>query len=153
MYNKTMKKLGIILDSFAGRDKKDLEKNGINYLPHLIYVNGKEYLDGVNITIKEMNEHAKKDKSLKSSLPSPKSLLKTFEETSKKYDDVLYLTMGSALSGTYQAALLISQDYKNVTVMDNYFVGPQMYNIAIKKAQEIYAKKQDIKEVIKSLKE
>lgn len=152
MYNITMKKLGIILDSFAGRDKKSLDKDGIYYLPHSTFVEDKAYLDGITITYSQMNKYAKDNKKLKTSLPSPERMISIFTESSKEYDDVLYLTMGSAISGTFQSAHLIARDFKNIHIMDNQFTGPQMYGAAIKQAQDMYAKGKKLSEIISVLK-
>ena len=114
-----MKKLGIIVDSFAAFDKSYFKKNDVYYLPHYVTVDGKEYKDGVNISIKEVIEHAKNNAKLRTSMPDIENMNKLFEETGKKYDDVIYLSMGSALSGTYQAAHLASKSFANVHVVDN----------------------------------
>ena len=147
-----MRKLEIILDSFAVRDKKYLDKAKIHYLPHYVYVDGKEYKDGINITHDDIIKYEKDGKNLNSSLPSPKNMLQVFEKIEKNNNDGLYLTMGSAISGTFQAAHILSKEYKHVYVMDNQFVGPQVYDIAIKKAQEMHKDKKSMNDIVKTLK-
>ena len=147
-----MKKIGIIVDSFSGFDKEYFKKNHVYYLPHYVYVNGKEYKDGVNISIKQINKYAKDNAKLRTSMPDIENMNKIFKETSKKYDDVVYLTMGSALSGTYQTAHVTAKSFKNIHVIDNWITSPQMFDMVITKICNLYSKGKKVNEIINVIK-
>lgn len=120
-----MKKIAIILDSFCGRDKKTVEKISDHYfLPLRIIINGKEYYDdGSTLNAEELMKEANGADDVKTSQPSPAMTEELFETLSKEYENVIYLCLGSALSGTYQTASVISKEYKNVHVINNFMVG------------------------------
>ena len=120
-----MKKLAIILDSFSGRDKKTVEKMKDHYfLPLRIIIDGKEYYDdGLTKSAKELMAEANMAADVKTSQPSPGMVEELFKKLSKEYEGVIYLCLGSALSGTYQTAKVMAQDYDNVEVINNFLVG------------------------------
>lgn len=120
-----MKKLAVILDSFSGRDKKTVEKMKDHYfLPLRVIIDGKEYYDdGTTKNAKELMAEANKAADVKTSQPSPAMVEELFKKLSKEYEGVIYICLGSALSGTYQTAKVMAKDFDNVEVINNFLVG------------------------------
>lgn len=144
-----MKKIAIILDSFCGRDKKTVEKLADHYyLPLRIIINGKEYYDdGTTIDAESLMKEANMADDVKTSQPSPAMTEELFEKLSKEYENVVYLCLGSALSGTFQTASVISKEYKNVHVINNFLVGKSFVELSTWLHKEAEAGK-PIKELI-----
>jgi len=108
-----MNKITILVDSTVDLNKEDYERLNITVLPLLVRMEGKEYLDGINITADDI--YASVDKG--ADLPSTSTISSgQFEEAFKKEidkgNDVIYIGIGSTLSGTFQAATIASREFE-----------------------------------------
>lgn len=103
----------IIIDSTTDLPEDIIRKYDIDILPLRVYIDGKEYLDKINITVEEIYEAMKKEILPKTSLPSPKEAYDLFKKYASKGIDFIYYSFSSKLSGTYQAMYLIIEDLKN----------------------------------------
>ena len=113
--------LRVFVDSGSSIKQDELEKYNVEIIPLKILLNGKEYYDGVNLTMETFYDELINNKQFpKTSLPS----LADLESKVKKYindgDDVIIVTISSKISGTYNAIRLFFEDYKNVRVIDSY---------------------------------
>lgn len=149
-----MKKLAIVLDSFCGRGKKEIEKNKDHfYIPLKVYVDGKEFLDdGETYSFEEAMKLINKAKDVKTSQPSPATIEDTFKDLSEKYENVIYLSVGTPLSGTYQTASMIANEFKNVHVVDSCLVGKAFLELS-DHLIDTAAKDIDIKDILKHARE
>lgn len=136
-----MKKLAIILDSFCGREKSQVEANeNFYFIPLKVVIDGKEYKDGVDLPHTELLKLSNTAKEVKTSQPSPAEVEELFSKLSKEYEMVIYLSVGSALSGTFQTASMLAQEYKNIHVINNHLVGREFMEIShhlMSKANEL----------------
>ena len=67
----------------------------------------KNYLDGVDITKDEFYELLTTTEEFpKTAQPSPQDYLDIFEDAKEKGDSIIYLSLSSGLSGTFQSATL-----------------------------------------------
>lgn len=94
----------IILDSAADRNAALEEAYNIEYIPLSVILDDKEYLDGVDISLKEVHDYMKAGNFPKTSQISPQTTIDTFEEAAKAGDDVIFISIFEKLSGTPQVA-------------------------------------------------
>lgn len=97
----------IITDSAADFEPWELEKLNISCIPLVIMFGETEYRENVNLSKARFYELlAEADALPKTAQASPQILLDLFEEAKAAGDDVIYICLSSALSGTYQSALM-----------------------------------------------
>ena len=115
-----MSKIAIVTDSNSGISQKEAKEMGIFVLPMPFLINGKEYLDGVDLLPEQFYEFLKEDADVATSQPSPDSVMKLWEEVLKEYDEIVHIPMSSGLSGSCETALMLAQDYEGkVQVVNN----------------------------------
>ena len=115
-----MSKIAIITDSNSGLSQKEAKEMGIFVLPMPFLINGKEYLDGVNLFPDQFYEFLKEDADVSTSQPSPDSIMKLWDEVLKEYDEIVHIPMSSGLSGSCQTAMMLADDYDGkVQVVNN----------------------------------
>lgn len=106
-----MNKIKIITDSSCDLNKEIIEKYNIKVVPLNVSFGEDVYIDG-ELDNKEFYERMKSSKELpKTSCPSPEKFMQSYQGD----EDVIVLTIASALSGTYSAALLA----KNMVLEEN----------------------------------
>lgn len=110
----------IITDSTSDLPEEIIKKYNIRVVPLTVTVDGKDYVEGVEITPQEFYQKMYRANSLpKTSQPSTASFAKVFKELSEK-GQLLCLTMSSKLSGTYQSACIAKEMSRSeVTVFDS----------------------------------
>ena len=115
-----MSKIAIVTDSNSGISQKEAKEMGIFVLPMPFLINGKEYLDGVDLLPEQFYEFLKEDADVATSQPSPDSVMKLWEEILKEYDEIVHIPMSSGLSGSCQTAMMLADDYDGkVQVVNN----------------------------------
>lgn len=144
----------LITDSSADLPKELIEKYNISVVPLTINLEGKEYLEGVDISSQEFFQRMFSSKELpKTSQPSPATFANSFKELSTKDDDLLCLTISSGLSGTYQSACL-GADISNtkVEVFDT-LGGSLAHGIQLIKAAQLAEEGLPVGSIVDKLKE
>lgn len=142
----------IICDSISDLPKEIIEEYNIDVIPLTVIFDGKEYLDGKDLTKDNFY------KMLRESSVMPKTSQATyiqFKSVFDKYDnedtDVLYIAGSSAASGTYQSAVLAKNDgYSKIQLFDSQSlsIGSGLFVIkACKMAKDGFS----ISEIIKEL--
>lgn len=97
----------IITDSAADFEPQELEQLHITCIPLSVHFGETDYQENVNLTKTQFYElllHS--EESPKTSQAAPQTLLDLFEDAVKNGDEVIYFTLSSALSGTYQSAVM-----------------------------------------------
>ncbi len=107
----------LIVDSGSSMKQNEKEQYGVDILPLKILLGGKEYLDGVDLSMDAFYHALIDEKQFpKTSLPSmPDDLVAQYLAQG---DEVLILTISSALSGTYNAIKMRYIDEPRVRVID-----------------------------------
>ena len=101
----------IITDSAADFEPFELEKLNIACIPLKVLLDGSEYEENVNLGKDQFFELlASTGATPKTSQPSPQILMDLFEEAKQAGDEAIYITLSSALSGTYQTAVMTCED-------------------------------------------
>ncbi|ADE19430.1 DegV family protein [Mycoplasma crocodyli] len=145
-----MKKLGIIIDSFSGITKQKADELNYGYLALQIELDGKIFEDG-HQPFEEVLDTLGKSKKFMTSLPIYKKIENTISDFSKNYDEVIYISISSALSSTSVQAEAISKNFNNVHVIDNKFSGDQITDVA-SYVVKLFNETQDINQVIETVK-
>lgn len=128
----------------------------IRVVPLHVNIDGKEYMDGVNITKNAFYKEMNNAKNLpKTSQPTPQQFFEVFKEELDKGNQILFVGISSKLSGTYQSAViakdLFSEEEKEkIFLVDSLNVSVTILLILIK-ANEILLEGTSLPEAVKEL--
>lgn len=112
----------LLVDTAADYTLKELEEKNISLVPLTVMINGKSYLDTVELNRNDLYEMLENGADFpKTSQPSPQMFAEVFEDAKKHGDDVIYISVSSALSGTCQSAYLAKNmvDYDRIFIVDS----------------------------------
>ncbi len=153
-----MKNITFVVDSGS-----DYEHSLSSYLdfpvrvvPLHINIEGKEYLDGVDISKDDFYHEMNKASELpKTSQPTPHFFHEVFKEELNKGNQVLFVSISSKLSGTYQSAviakeMLTEEEQKQIYLIDSYNISVTIFLLLIK-ANEMLLNGNSLDEVVKEL--
>ena len=101
----------IITDSAADFEPWELEKHNILCIPIKVMLGESEYEENVNLTKDQFFALlAETGASPRTSQPSPQILMDLFAQAKEAGEEAIYITLSSALSGTYQSAMMTKED-------------------------------------------
>ncbi len=101
----------IITDSAADFEPQEYQKLNVTCIPLRVMLGETEYLETVDLSKDRFFELlAQTGASPKTAQPSPKCLLDIFEDTKACGDEAIYISLSSALSGTYQSAVMTCEE-------------------------------------------
>ena len=112
----------IITDSAADFEPFELEKLNISCVPLKVLLGGTEYEENINLSKDQFFALLESTGDTpKSSQPSPEGLMKLVAEAKAAGEETLYISLSSALSGTYQTAVMTCEDaeYDGAYVFDS----------------------------------
>ena len=117
-----MPKIALMTDSVAGINEELAEKHQIKTVPtaYIIY-DGHSYLEGESINAVEAYQLLRRDPDkFNTSAISPDYLINVYRELSKKSQEILFITVSSALSAVSKSALLAAklfrEQYPEITI-------------------------------------
>jgi DegV family protein with EDD domain len=103
----------IFADSCCDLSPEQISKYHIHIVPLGVFVDGKSYLDSVDITTPELFEIVKKTGDLpKTSAPSTAAFIEAF----KPYSEILYISISSKLSASNQGGLIAAQNFPSADI-------------------------------------
>lgn len=111
----------ILLDSSADFSAEEAKERNLELVPINITLNDKNYRDGVDITKDEFYDLLVASEAFPmTAQPSPQDFLDIFEDVKEKGDQLIYLSLSSALSGTFQSATLAKSmvEYDDIYLID-----------------------------------
>ena len=101
----------IITDSAADFEPFELEKLNITCIPIKVLLGDTEYEENVNLSKDQFfSLLASTGETPKTSQPSPRILMDLLEDAKKAGEEAIYITLSSAISGTYQTAVMTCED-------------------------------------------
>lgn len=147
-----MQKVAIMTDTNSGIVKEEADSLGIALLPMPFIINGKNYLEGVNLTHNEFYALLDRDADVSTSQPAPGDLCDMWDKVLEKgYDEIVYIPMSSGLSKSCETAIGFANNYDGkVFVVDNQRISvTQRQSVldALKLAEEGKSGK-EIKEIL-----
>lgn len=105
-------KIAIVTDSVAYLNQEECQKSNIYVLPLSIEFNGQIYVEGIDLTPTEFYDLVRGAKELpKSSQPSVGKALELYQELASKYDAAIAIHLSSDISGTYQTAVSLADEF------------------------------------------
>lgn len=108
----------IIADSTADVADRYLDK--LIRIPLTVAFGEEEYIDGVTMDKNTFYEKLETSPVLpKTSQPSPTTFEAVFKELADKGEEGILVTVSSKLSGTYQGACIVAEDFPNIRVIDS----------------------------------
>ena len=101
----------IITDSAADLEPQEYEKLGVTCIPLRVAFGDREYQENVDLSKDLFYELLLGSEVFpKTSQASPAVLEELFERAKAAGDEAIYITLSSALSGTYQTACMVRED-------------------------------------------
>ena len=115
-----MSKVRIITDSNSGITVEDARELGVTVLPMPFSINEEVYFEQESLTHEQFYEELAAGKDIMTTQPSPAQVMGIWDEALKEYDEIVYIPMSSGLSGSYQTAAMLAEDYEGkVHVVNN----------------------------------
>ena len=110
----------ILSDSTCDLPKQVLDKYNITMIPLTVIKDGKEFIDGVNITPAEIFDHVAAGGDLCSTAAiNIGEYTDLFEKYANEYDAVIHINISAEFSSCHQNARLAAADFDNVRVIDS----------------------------------
>ncbi len=128
-----MKKTAVVTDTNSGITPEEGKENGIYVIPMPFVVNGKEYLDCVNLSHSDFYRFLMEGADVTTSQPAAGDVISVWDRIlSDGYDEIVHIPMSSGLSGACANALLYASDYDGrVQVVNNQ-------RISVTQRQSVY---------------
>ncbi|WP_252502436.1 DegV family protein [Sporosarcina sp. Marseille-Q4943] len=104
----------IFADSGSDLPKSFFEENDVTLIPLRVLIDDKEGDDVLDIDSKEVFDAIRNGKHPKTSQASPELFHSTWKELAESGEDGLYIAFSSELSGTYNTAVMMKDQVKEV---------------------------------------
>lgn len=120
-----MANVKIFTDSASDIPKDLLQELNISVVPLKVHIDGESYIDGVTLHTEEFYDKLRASHQLPTtSQPSPLDFAEAFREAAQEgAKEILCINLSSAMSGTYQSAVLaksmLEEEDIHVTVLDS----------------------------------
>lgn len=115
-----MSKTAIVTDSNAGILPAEAQEKGIFVLPMPFMIDGKDYLENVDLTEEVFYQMMREKRAISTSQPSPTDVTSLWDKVLKEYDELIHIPMSSGLSASCHSAVMLAEDYgERVQVADN----------------------------------
>ncbi|GIO31412.1 DegV family protein [Paenibacillus sp. VCA1] len=151
-----MPKVKIFADSTCDLPQEWIRDYGIGIIPLYVTFGDTTYRDGVDISVAELYAKVDKTGSLpKTAAPSPADFVQAFSPDIEAGRDIVYISLSSELSSTYQNALIAAEEFPEgkVTVVDslNLSTGIGLQVMKAVKAAEAGKSAREIAELVTSV--
>ena len=148
-----MTKQIIVTDSTSDLSQDYLKRHNIHVIPLSVTIDGKSYVDQLDITSEEYIQHIEDDADVKTSQPPIGKFIELYETLAKDDVEIFSIHMSSGLSGTYNTALQASEMVDaNITVIDSKSISFGL-GYQIQKLVELINTNLSSNEIVESLKE
>lgn len=110
----------IFIDSTTDLPKEIMKQYDISMVPLQLHLKGKDYLDKETISVEELYQEMRQGVFGKTSQPAPAVAYNRMYKDASVGNNIIFLTISSKLSGTYQTISMVSEqikeDFPNVDV-------------------------------------
>lgn len=140
----------LLLDSASDCNVKG--KPGYEFVPIVVSIGGNEYRDGIDLdkdTFYDLMIHS--EEFPKTSQPSPQVFAELFERVRDNGDELVYFALSSALSGTFQSAVIAKQmvDYDGIYLVDSLTASYGIKTL-LRNAEKMIAQGATAQEIVES---
>ncbi len=126
-----MKKIAIVLDSFSGLYKKDIEDiEDIYFLSLQVEVDNQQIQEGIKIPTQTLINQIINGAQCSTSLPALSHMQDLIDKLLKEYEHIIFLPIPKTMSGTLDTLLAFTKKYQNVTIFENHFIGNTYLEVA-----------------------
>ncbi|MCK6074399.1 DegV family protein [Paenibacillus silvae] len=117
-----MARIKIFADSTSDLTPQWVQQYDIGIIPLYVVFGEQSLKDGAEIKPEQLYERVNRDGALpKTAAPSPADFMAAFQPYIEQGDDILYISLSSELSSTYQNALIASSEFPEarISVIDS----------------------------------
>lgn len=146
-------KIAVITDTNCGLTKAEGEEKGLYIVPMPFNIDGKDYLDSINLTREEFFKLQKNDADISTSQPSPGFITELWDEILKDYEAIIHIPMSSSLSSSCETAIMLSKEDEyagKVFVVDNKRIAAAQLQSALE-AKQLVAEGKTPEEIVEIL--
>jgi len=145
-------KIHIVTDSTADLTTEQITQHSIHVVPLTIQIDGKTYIDRVDIQAESFLEMMKSSKELpKSSQPAVGVFQELYDELGKNGDQIISIHMTGGMSGTVKSAQAAAQmTNSDVTVIDSRFISYAL-SFQVLEAAKLASQGATVEEIVKKL--
>ena len=123
-----MKSIAVVTDSNCGMSMEQAKALGLYMLPMPFFMNGKEFLEEVDMNQEEFFSRLEADPTIKvsTSQPSVESITTLWDELLKDHDEIVHIPMSSGLSSSCQTHLCWRTTTRGACVWSTTSVSPEL---------------------------
>lgn len=113
---------GVVTDSHSSITQSEAERLGIFVLPMPFFIDDTCYYEDIDITREAFFEKMKAGSKVSTSQPGPEEVMKIWNRALEQFEEIVYIPLSSALSGSCQTAQMLAQEEPyagRVFVVDN----------------------------------
>ncbi|EPD53095.1 DegV family EDD domain-containing protein [Paenisporosarcina sp. HGH0030] len=145
-------KIHIVTDSTADLTAEQITQHSIHVVPLTIQIDGKTYIDRVDIQGDSFLEMMKTSKELpKSSQPAVGVFQELYDELGKNGDQIISIHMTGGMSGTVKSAQAAAEmTNSDVTVIDSRFISYAL-SFQVLEAAQLAQQGATVEEIVKKL--
>lgn len=115
-----MIKTAVVTDSNSGITPDEARALGAYVVPMPFFIDGEQYFEGLDLSREDFFARLESDSDISTSQPTPGAVLSAWDEALESHDELVYIPMSSALSGSFATASVLAEDYDGrVVVVDN----------------------------------
>ena len=115
-----MSNIAVVTDTNSGITQAEAEELGIYLIKMPFIIDEEVYLEGEDLDHNMFYDKLLSGADIKTSQPSPESVLQKWDELLKTYDSIIHIPMSSGLSGSCSSAYALALDYDGrIKVVDN----------------------------------
>ncbi len=146
--------IGILTDSSAELPSVLRDEQKIHLLPINIHIEEHHLLDPYTIEHEEFYQGIRKAKHYPTtSAPNPLQIKNKFRELTQKHEHVIMVSVADKISSTYASAHQISQEFKNIHVVNSKMTSVAQSLLVYRAAQKANQPGAKIHEVINDIKQ
>lgn len=111
-----MQKIALVTDSSCDLDQETITRYGIKVIPLTVVFGEKEYRDGIDITVSQVNTRIVNEPG-RTATPAPKLIKETFDHLVEDgYTHIIAVHFASVLSATYRLTDAIAKEIKGAVI-------------------------------------
>lgn len=115
-----MSKIAIVTDSNSGITKEMAAKLNVHVIPMPFFINEELYFEEITLSQEQFYNALEGKAEISTSMPSLADVTDLWDKLLETYDEIVHIPMSSGLSGSTNAATVMSRDYDGkVQVVDN----------------------------------
>lgn len=114
--------IAVVTDSNSGITQEQAKELGVYVLPMPFMIDGKSYLEDIEMKIDEFFEYMEADADITTSQPDPASIMELWDRLLKEYDQIIHIPMSKGLSSSLGTSMMLSKEEEydgKVFVVDN----------------------------------